>query len=77
MTQILEAVFDGHVIHPDEPVALLPNTRVRIVIQSLPDTKQQSVSFLREAQSLMLEGPEDWAENVDDYLYGERSRHDS
>ncbi len=32
-------------------------------------------SFLRFARSLKLDGPEDWSERIDDYLYGDL-RHD-
>ncbi len=32
-------------------------------------------SFLHYARSLKLDGPEDWSERIDDYLYGDL-RHD-
>lgn len=63
----VEAVFDGEVLRPREPVDLDPNTPVRITIEPLQLIPQKS--FLQTAQSLRLEGPSDWSERIDDYLY--------
>jgi predicted DNA-binding antitoxin AbrB/MazE fold protein len=70
MSRTVEAVFDGEVLRPEEPLELEPNTRVRITIEekSAPSPKRRS--FLRTAQSLNLEGPPDWSERIEDYLYG-------
>ena len=38
MTQRLEAVFDGGVLCPQEPLDWEPNTRLRIVVESLLQT---------------------------------------
>jgi predicted DNA-binding antitoxin AbrB/MazE fold protein len=72
MLKTLDAVYDGTVLHPFEPLALEPNTRVRITIETEP-TKQKRASFLQTARSLELEGPSDWSENVDEYLYDNKS----
>lgn len=73
MTQTLEAVFDGQVLRPDEPLGLEPNTRVRITIEAVDapaaEEQQQCNSFLQTARSLRLEGPTDWSTRLDDYLY--------
>ncbi len=75
MEKSIEAVFDGKVICPDEPLELEPNTRVRILIERvIPDSKK-SISFLQTARSLRLEGSEDWAENIENYLYSESPDH--
>lgn len=71
MIQTLEAVFDGEVIYPDEPIGLEPNTRVRIVLETIPEAEAKPISFLRAARSLKLNGPADWSTNLDAYLYGE------
>ena len=71
MSRTVEAVFDGEVLRPDEPLELEPNTRVRITIEEekpAPNPKRRS--FLRTARSLNLEGPPDWSERIEDYLYG-------
>ena len=67
MTKTLHATFDGEVLRPEEPVPLAPNTRVRITILDIED---QPRSVLDVAQSLNLEGPPDWSERFDEYLYG-------
>lgn len=72
MTQTLEAVFDGLVLRPDEPLKLEPNTRVRLIVETVSSTKApETPSFLRTARSLNLDGPRDWSENLDSYLYGD------
>jgi predicted DNA-binding antitoxin AbrB/MazE fold protein len=70
MSQTLDAVFDGDVFRPDQPIELEPNTRVRITIEPAATSAQESESFLRVAQSLNLDGPPDWSSRLDEYLYG-------
>lgn len=69
MTQTLDATFDGHVLRPDQPVELAPNTRVRITIETV-DSPPKTASFLHTARSLKLQGPPDWSDHFEDYLYG-------
>jgi len=73
MTNIIEATYDGKVFRPDKPVSLQPNTHVKIIIEVeiSPDQPKQN-SFLQTARSLKLNGPSDWAENIDDYLDKDR-----
>ena len=71
MATIIEATFDGTVFRPTEPVALEPNTAVRLTIEPLPLQPRQPRSFLQTARALKLEGPPDWSAQVDKYLYGE------
>jgi predicted DNA-binding antitoxin AbrB/MazE fold protein len=71
MTTTIEAVFDGHVFHPDQPLKLEPNTRVTLVVTTT-DQPEPSESFLDTAMSIKLEGPTDWSENLDRYLYESR-----
>lgn len=70
MANVIEATFDGNVILPDEPLELEPNTRVRIVIEAVLPSEERAASFLDTALSLNLQGPPDWATNIDRYLYG-------
>ena len=70
MTKTLEATYDGEVLRPDEPLELEPQTRVQITIETISDSKEHSQSFLDLAASLNLEGPSDWSENFEQYLYG-------
>ena len=70
MTQTLEAIFDGKVLHPENPLDLQRNTRVRITIETDEAAMPTTRSFLRTARELKLAGPSDWSEKIDDYLYG-------
>lgn len=70
MSRTVEAIFDGEVLRPEEPLELEPNTRVTITVeeQRAPESKRRS--FLRTARSLNLDGPSDWSDRIDEYLYG-------
>ncbi|HKS42532.1 MAG TPA: antitoxin family protein [Blastocatellia bacterium] len=72
MSRIIEAVFDGEVLRPEEPLELQPNTRVRITIEESATVKSKPNSFLRTARSLNIEGPSDWSERIEEYLYGKQ-----
>jgi hypothetical protein len=72
MTRTVQAVFDGEVLRPQEPLDLEPQTRVQITIETILEPKGNSQSFLDVAASLNLDGPSDWSENFEQYLYGNR-----
>ncbi len=75
MVKTFDAVYDGTVLRPVEPLSLEPNTRVRITIETEP-TEEEQASFLKTDRSLQLEGPPDWSSNLDEYLYGGVAHHD-
>ena len=77
MTKTLKAVFDGEVLRPVEPVGLKPNTRVRLTLEVDDSVEEKPKSFLNTARELELDGPPDWSEKLDDYLYGNRHSNDS
>lgn len=70
MNETIDATFDGKVFRPEKPVGLMPNTRVKIIVETEPLTKDRKLSFLQTAKALKLDGPADWSENIDEYLYG-------
>ncbi len=74
MVRTIEAVFDGEVLRPENPLSLEPNTRVRITIETVEASTAEATSFLDTARSLNLEGPPDWATNIDAYLYDGEGR---
>ena len=74
MIKKIEAVYDGEVFRLEDPLELEPNTRVRITIETVPTQAPKTKSFLNVARSLNLDGPSDWAENIDAYLYGRKSQ---
>ena len=75
MTDTIEALYDGKVFRPTGPIALPPNTRVRMIVESLPPAEREAQSFLRTARALELEAPADWSTNIDEYLYGVERPH--
>jgi hypothetical protein len=62
--ETIEAIFDGEILRPENPLTLEPNTRVRITVETLEPTTRESRSFLETARSLNLDGQPDWAENI-------------
>ena len=75
MATTLKAVFDGAVLRLDKPLRLPPNTRVRITIEA-EDRSTEETSFLSTARSLELEGPPNWSNRLEDYLYGDAPAED-
>ena len=73
MSRTIEAIFDGEVLRPQEPLKLQPNTKVRITIEESTTAKLNPRSFLQTARSLNLEGPADWSERIEEYLYENRT----
>lgn len=76
MVIVTQAVFDGKVLQPKEPLAIPANSLVRVTIESEePEPKEAQkgapYSFFDTALSMRLDGPPDWSENLDRYLYGE------
>ncbi|MCX7112149.1 MAG: hypothetical protein NTX45_18890 [Proteobacteria bacterium] len=73
MSTIVLATFDGEVLRPDKPISLPPNSRVRLTLETEP--VEDGISFLDVAQTLQLDGPVDWSNRLEEYLYGEDSQH--
>jgi hypothetical protein len=69
MTQTVEAIFDGKLLHPNEALDLEPNTIVRLTIETVD--VPQTADFLAVCLAANLDGPSDWSENLEHYLYGD------
>jgi len=69
MLKTIAATYDGSVFRPDDPLELKPNTRVRITIETVDRPAKPGESFLQVARSLELNGPADWATNLEEYLH--------
>lgn len=69
MVVTIDAVYDGRVFLPVQPIRLPANTRVQIAVTA---DEQLPVSFLDVAEALALEGPPDWSLQLDEYLYGSK-----
>ncbi len=76
--KVIKATFDGEVFRPAEPVDIAPNTVVELTVEPTPERqpKGKPGSFFDLAGKLLIDGPPDWSENVDKYLYGEEPRSD-
>jgi len=67
----INAIFDGKALLPEEDIDLEPNTRVSVIIESNEQDEKKTLSFLKTARNLKLDGPPDWSTRLDEYLYGE------
>lgn len=70
------AVYDGEVFRPEESVDLPPNIRVNIIIDLEKKLTPKGGGLLKTAIDLKLDGPGDWAKNIDSYLYGEKKNEE-
>ena len=67
--------FDGSVITPDERVEIPVNTPLRITIEPAVEHSPQVVDWQRLinlAKECEVQGPEDLAEQHDQYAHGKR-----
>lgn len=69
MTMQIEAVYDGEVLRPAQPLNLPSNAKVSITIETSNCASAEPYCFLNAAQSLNLQGPVDWSANLREYLY--------
>ena len=76
MSTTIEAMFDGTVLRPITPLTFRPNTRVWIIVDTVPPIVKKARSFLRTARSLHLDGPPDWSSDLENYLYGDKTREE-
>ena len=67
MSTTIDAIFDGEVFRPIGPISLPPDTTVRLTIETIIG---EPYSFFRLARTLNLEGPPDWASNIESYPHG-------
>ncbi len=70
MIKQFDAIFDGKVLHPTEPLKLKPNTRVQLTIKATRSAPRKPPTFIQTARRLKLKGPRDWSGRVEEYLYG-------
>ncbi len=77
MPEELNAIYDGKAFWPEEAVSILPDTRVRLIIDfdNRGTLNKKTKSFLKTARNLQIDGPEDWSSNIREYLYGDKN-HD-
>lgn len=70
MALTIRARFDGKTFVPKEPVDLPKDTDVTITVdQNANDPGEDRYLFFKAARAANLQGPPDWARQLDDYLY--------
>ena len=69
MSKTLHVIFDGKVLRPEEEVDLEPNTRYIVTIEREERDEPDLWDVLSELAGT-VEGPQDWSEQHDHYLYG-------
>jgi hypothetical protein len=73
-SQIIEAMYDGTVLHPDSTLDVEPNTHVRITVEAIPKPATGRKPFLDTARSLNLDGLADWSENYEERVHDNGNR---
>ena len=73
LTKTVTAIWDGKLIHPDEPLPLPRDTRITITVHAEEPRENEDrdvgvSTFLDVALSLKICGPPDWSERVDYYM---------
>ncbi len=64
MTRRLYAVYDGKVLQPENSIDLKPNVRYLVTIE-----EETTPWDILNTLSGTIEGPKDWSEEHDHYLY--------
>ncbi|MCG2739834.1 MAG: DUF104 domain-containing protein [Syntrophaceae bacterium] len=72
VAQTFEAVYDGKVLRPKKKLMLEPNTSVQVTIRAIKAKSKKIKSALEVIESLKMDAPSDWAENIEEYLQAEK-----
>ena len=76
MTKTMHVIYDGKVLKPCEPVDLKKNVEYIVIIKSEGKKKNDFCNVLKSIAGT-VEGPEDWAEKHDHYIYGTSKRNET
>lgn len=76
VTQTFEAVYDGKVLRPKKRLILEPNTSVQVTIRAVKAKSKKKKSALEVIESLKVDAPSDWSENIEEYLQAEKHAHE-
>jgi predicted DNA-binding antitoxin AbrB/MazE fold protein len=78
---VVEATYEGGMLKPAQPLPLKEHDRVRLTVEALSAAKATEPLNLAnwlaaiEAETGLVDGPEDWAAHHDHYLYGAPKGH--
>lgn len=76
VTQTVEAIYDGKVLRPKKRLAIKPNTPVHLTIRAVKAKAKKKKSALRVIESLKVDAPADWSENIETYLQVKKLAHE-
>lgn len=76
VTQTFEAVYDGKVLRPKKRLELKPNTSVQVTIRAVKAKSKKKKTSLDVIESLKVDAPPDWSENIEEYLQAEKRAHE-
>lgn len=74
MSKTLHVIFDGKVLRPEGPVDLKSNTHYVVTIEREEKSGTQDLWNVLGNFAGKVEGPEDWSQEHDHYLYGTPKR---
>jgi hypothetical protein len=74
MSKTLHVIFDGKVLRPEGPVDLEPNAHYVVTIEREEQSGTQDLWNVLGSLTGKVEGPEDWSQEHDHYLYGTPKR---
>lgn len=77
MLQTIDAIFDGKTLVPQNGVHLIEGKRYKLIVQPFDQSAapNESAWDLLSQLTGTVEGPADWASEVDHYLYGTPKRN--
>ena len=70
MPKTFTAIYDGKVLCPEESLNLEPDTQYIVTIKRKKKTDKETLWDFLDKITGTVEGPEDWSEQLDHYLYG-------
>ncbi|MBU4225415.1 MAG: DUF104 domain-containing protein [Chloroflexi bacterium] len=70
--QTFEAIYDGKVLRPKKRLEIEPNTSVLVTVKPVKARRASKKSFLEVIESLNVDVPPDWSENIEEYLQAEK-----
>jgi len=76
VTQTVEAIYDGKVLRPKKRLAIKPNTPVHLTIRAVNPKAKKNKSALKVIESLKVDAPADWSENIETYLQVKKRAHE-
>ena len=74
MSITIDAIFDGEVLRPQQPLDLVPNKHYSITIEVVPNPDSGNAWDFLASIAGSYDGPGDSADEHDHYIYGTPKR---